>query len=84
MTLTLELKPETEKEILKLSANQGIQMSEVVESLLEKALLRERNAATIAVLNGFMAGDGDEQRETWLSLEKGMLESRQASRRATD
>ena len=84
MTLTLELKPETEKEILKLSANQGIQMSEVVESLLEKALLRERNAATIAVLNGFMEGDGDEQRETWLVLEKGMLESRQASRRATD
>ena len=49
MTLKLELKPETEKKILKLCAFEVILMTDIVESLLEKALLRERNAATLAV-----------------------------------
>ena len=84
MTLTLELKPETEKEIQKLSADQGILMTDFVESLLEKALLRERNAATISVLNGFMEGDGGEQRETWLALEKGLAETRKSTRKVKE
>ena len=63
LKLISELKPETGQEILKLSANQGIQMTDIVESLLAKAFLRERNAATLAVLNGYMKGEGEEKRE---------------------
>ena len=81
MTLLLELKPGLEVQIRQLAQEQGIQMTECVQSLLEKALLRERNEATISALDSFMEGDGEEQNDTWVALEKGLSESRQLTRR---
>ena len=83
MTLLLELKPGLEEQINQLADAQGVPMSECVNSLLEKILLRERNEATISALDSFMEGDGEEQNDTWGALEKGLSESRQLTRSRT-
>jgi hypothetical protein len=81
MAITLELAPETERQLHQLAAERGVPMTDYAQALLEKALLRERNAATRAVLQSFMEEDGDEQQETWRILEQGLRESRQMTRR---
>jgi hypothetical protein len=81
MPLTIELTHEAEKQLSEIAAEQGVPPGELAQTLFQRALQRERNEASIAVLNGFLEGDGDEQAATWQALETGLADSRRRTRK---
>ena len=86
MTILLDLQPDVEKQLQTLAQAQGIAPAEYAHTLFQRAVaeqlrLRQRNAATVAVLDAFLQEDADEQRETWEALQTGLATSRQATRR---
>ena len=77
MTLTLELSPALEQSLIDAAASQGIEVADYTLELVQRALQRERNQATIALLRSFTEGDGEEQSSTWQALQQEMTDTRQ-------
>lgn len=76
MTLTLELSPALEQSLIDGAASQGLEVADYTLELVQRALQRERNQATIALLRSFIGGDGEEQSATWQALQQGLIETR--------
>lgn len=81
MAVSLELRPEVERDAAARAGAEGIPLPDFLADLIERSLQAERNAAARAVLESFMEGDEQEQQETWNALKTGLDADRLSDRR---
>lgn len=83
MTLTLEIPPQWEEPLTRAASEHGVPIENYAMELMQRAMQRERNQATMAVLHSFLSEteEGDDHAETWQALEQGLSESRRLTRK---
>ena len=81
MTIALEMPNETIQFLEENATQHNFSPLEYTQWLFNCAIQREKNRTVIAILDAFMEEDGQEQKETWEALKKGLEESRCLSRK---
>ena len=85
MTITLEIRPELEEQLVREAAQQGVSPEALLLDLVEQAVpgyRANRNAAAIALIQSWVdEGDEAEQRETGEFLMKALDEDRLSDRK---
>jgi hypothetical protein len=83
MTLTLEIPRDLEEPLTRAALQQGVPLENYALELMQRAMQRQRNQASIAVLQSFMSEeeDGSEHAETWQTLKQGLADSRRRTQK---
>jgi hypothetical protein len=83
MTLTLEIPQDWEEPLARAASQEGLPLENYALELMQKAIQRQRNQASIAVLQSFLSEeeDGADHAETWQTLQQGLAESRRLTRK---